>query len=110
MERAAVFTQQLLHAADRKALIVQKILDAADKQNVFGPVVAPAAAALEGADLLELAFPETQDVLGNGEVGCDFADRAESRGGFQIDRARGRAAARDIGHLFGNRQRGLRKA
>src|SRR3954466_7108555 len=46
----ALDPQQLLGAADRVALLVEEGADLAQQLDVLGPVVAPAAAALERAD------------------------------------------------------------
>src|SRR3954447_2503198 len=75
----ALGPQQLLGAADRVALLVEEGADLAQQLDVLGPVVAPAAAALERANLGELALPEAQDVLRDVEPVRDLADGAEGR-------------------------------
>ena len=76
----ALLAQQLLHPFDRVAFAVEKLLDRAQEFDVVGPIVAPAAAALERLDLRKSCFPEAQHVLRQLHVFGDFADRAESFG------------------------------
>src|SRR5579864_5547089 len=74
--------QELLHAADRIAVLVQALADAAQQNDVFRPVVASAATALQRLQLGELRFPEAQDMRRQIEVVGDLADGAERRGAF----------------------------
>ena len=74
--------QQALDTLDGIAFAVEQIADAAQQVDVFGPVIAASAAAFQGPDLAELAFPKPQDVLRNVEFPADFADRTKGCCGF----------------------------
>ena len=74
--------QQFLYAANRIAILVKTFPDAAQQENVFRPIVATAAAALQRLQLWKLRFPEAQDVRRKIEVVRDLADRAKRRGAF----------------------------
>jgi hypothetical protein len=76
-ERQALFAQDALHAADGIALAIEQVAYAAQQVDVVGTVVAPAAAALERADLGEAALPEAQYVLRDADLLSNFADGAE---------------------------------
>src|SRR3546814_8444147 len=79
---AAPFGQQALHALDGIAFAVQQVADAAQQVDVFGPIVAAAAAALQRPDLAELALPEPEHMLRHVKLVADLADRAKRGGRF----------------------------
>ena len=72
--------EDALHAADGVALAVEQVPDAAQEIDIVGPVIAPATTPLHRLDLLKPGFPETQHVLRQVEVICDFADCPERFG------------------------------
>ena len=76
-QASTAFLQKALHALDGVAVLVEQRADAAQEIDVLRPVVTPAAAALERANLAELAFPEPQHVLRHVELGRNLADRAK---------------------------------
>ena len=78
----AVLAKQFLHPTDGIAFGVQQVPDAAQQPNVLGPVVAAPATPLQGPDMGEFGLPETQHVLRQIELGRDFADGSEGRGGI----------------------------
>src|SRR6202022_2368714 len=75
--RDAVLFQNALHPADGIAFAVQQSADAPEQVDIVRAVVAPAAAPLHRLDLSEPRLPESQDVLGDVEVGGDLADGSE---------------------------------
>ena len=79
-ELDAVILQDALRAPDRVTLAIEQVTDAAQQIDIIGPVIAPAAAALHRLDLLKAGFPETQHVLRQVEIVCDFTDRPERFG------------------------------
>ena len=76
-QAATAFLQEALHALDGVAVFVEQRTDAAQEVDVLRPIVTPAAAALERANLAELAFPEAQHVLRDVEFGRNLADGAK---------------------------------
>src|SRR5262245_2951497 len=73
---------QLLHALDGVALAVKKLADDLQQGDILRPVIAPAAAPLQGADLAEPGLPETEHVLGHVQLLRHLADGAEGGGRF----------------------------
>src|SRR5262249_15292702 len=84
-EFRALLLENALDAADGVALAVEEMADAAQELDVVRPVVAAAAAALQGLDLRETRLPEAQDMLRKIKIVGDFADRAEGFGTFRQD-------------------------
>ena len=76
-ELDAVILEDALRTPNRIALAVEQVLDAAQQIDVVGPVIAPAAAALQRLDLLEARFPESQDVLRQFEIVRNLTDCPE---------------------------------
>ena len=74
--------EDLLDALDGEALLIEQVPDALEQQHVLGPIVAPAAAALERLDAREARLPEAQHVLRQIELFSGFGDRAEGVGRF----------------------------
>ena len=74
--------QQLLHAADRVSVLIQPLPDPAQQPDVFGSVIAPAAAAFHGPELRKLRLPETQHMRRKIEFVGSLSDRAKRGGAF----------------------------
>ena len=70
--------QDLLNTLDGEAIMIKQSTDAFEQIDIFGPVITPAASALDRLDLCETAFPETQHMLRHVEFTRDFTDGAES--------------------------------
>src|SRR5262249_12148714 len=71
-ELLALLPQDALDAADGVALAIKQMTDAAQKIDVLGAIEASASASLHWPDLVKATFPESQHVLGHGELGGDF--------------------------------------
>jgi hypothetical protein len=78
----ALFTQDLLNAANSVAVAVQEMADAPQQIDIVWPIVTPASTPLQRLDLGEPGFPETKDVLGKFEVLSDLTYGAECVGSF----------------------------
>ena len=73
----ALFLQDALHAANCIALAIEQHANRADELDVLRAVIAPSAHALHRADLAELCFPESQDMLGKIQRLGDFSNGAK---------------------------------
>ena len=88
---ASAFPQQPLDTFDRVALRIEQIRDPPQQDDIVGPVVAPAAAALQRLHLGKLGLPEAQHVLRNMKIVSYLTDSAESIG--RLLQARSRAGS-----------------
>ena len=60
---AAAFPQQPLDSLDGVALGLEQVANVAQQLHILGPVIAPAATALERPHLREFRLPKAQNVL-----------------------------------------------
>src|SRR5690606_4791688 len=75
---------RLARTLERITLAVDQTVDRFDQRHVFGPVIAPAAAALQRAEHRKLLLPIAQHVLLDAEGDGDLADRAQRVGFFAV--------------------------